>query len=340
MSTIPMPAARPTRQAWHRMPARIAGRILLALLVLLAALAIIGASYEVVMAAGDGRRYPPPGQLVDVGGHWLHIYCVGAGSPTVVLEGGKGGTSLEWSLVQPQLAEQTRVCVYDRAGTGWSEPGPMPRTPERVVAELHTLLEAAGEKGPYVLVAHSLGGRYVRLFAEQYPDEVAGLVLVDARSEYHDRHLPPEVRAVEAAMNKADPMDQVMRRLGVVRLFGAQVLTAGNPDYGQLAPDVRTAFIVQGVRPQSIAASQSEYAEMGQNDARLWTANLGDLPVRVLVSEQTSAMAPAWMAGQEDQAARSTNGVVRLVPGGHHLHLGNADAVAGAVREILDLAAR
>jgi pimeloyl-ACP methyl ester carboxylesterase len=336
VSTIPLPA-RPVRRTWYHALTHIVGRGLLTLLALLAALAVAGLSYEAIMAAGDAQRYPPPGRLVDVGGHRLHIHCVGAGSPTVILEGGKGGTSLEWSLVQPELAAQTRVCAYDRAGTGWSDSGPTPRTPEQVVAELHTLLEGAGEQPPYVLVAHSLGGRYARLFAAQHPDEVAGMVLVDARSEYHDRHLPADVRAMEAAMNKADPLDQVMRRLGVVRLFGAQIVTAGNPDYRQLPEEALTTFVVQGVRPQSITAGQSELAELTRDDAVLQTASLGDLPLRVLVSEQASTIAPAWLAGQEDQAARSTNSSLRLVPGGHHLHLGNADAVVSAVREVLGL---
>lgn len=338
MATISVPAHRPTRRPWYRALPRIVGRVLLAFVALLALLAAAGLSYEAVMAAGDARRYPPPGRLIDVGGHRLHLYCVGTGSPTVILEGGKGGTALEWSLVQPELAASSRVCAYDRAGTGWSEPGPMPRTPERVVAELHALLGAAGEPGPYVLVAHSLGGRYARLFAEQYPGEVAGMVLVDARAEYHDQHMPAELKAMLAAANQPSPLDEPLRRLGVARLFGPQLMTAANAEFGLLPPATLTAMAVQGTRPASMAAGQSELAEVERSDARLEAASLGDLPLQVLASEQSSALDPTWMAGQEDQAARSTSSALRLLAGSHHLHLGNADAVIGAVRQVLALA--
>lgn len=338
MIAITKPTARPTRQPWYRTLARLLGRGLLVLLALLVTLAFAGLSYEAVMAAGDAQRYPPPGRLVDVGGHRLHLHCVGSGSPTVILEGGKGGTSLEWSLVQPELAATTRVCAYDRAGTGWSEPGPMPRTPERVVAELHALLAAADETGPYILVAHSLGGRYARLFAAQYPGEVAGLVLVDARSEYHDQHMPADLKAMLAAANQPSPLDEPLRRLGVARLLGAQLITAANAEFGLLPQETLTAMMVRGARPTSIAAGQSELAEMEHNDGVLEATSLGDLPLRVLVSEQSSDLDPTWMAGQEDQASRSTNSVLRLLPGSHHLHLGNADAVITAVREVLTLA--
>src|SRR5258705_12238580 len=97
------------------------GRVLLTVLALLVALPLVGASYEVIMAAGDATRYPPAGQLVDIGGHRLHLHCVGEGSPTVIMEGGGGGNILHWMLVQPSIAQSTRVCAYDRAGMGWSD---------------------------------------------------------------------------------------------------------------------------------------------------------------------------------------------------------------------------
>jgi pimeloyl-ACP methyl ester carboxylesterase len=115
----------------------------LALIVLLAA---SGAAYEAIMAPGDARRYPPPGQLVDIGGHRLHLHCVGQGSPTVVLNAGLGAFSLDWGAVQPQIAASTRVCAYDRAGLGWSEPGPLPRSPQQF-AELQELLTGAAAVG-------------------------------------------------------------------------------------------------------------------------------------------------------------------------------------------------
>ena len=173
------------------------GRILLGLLALIVLLAASGAIYEAIMAAGDDTRYPAPGQRVDVGGYRLHIHCVGEGSPTVVLDAGLGGFSLDWSLVQPELAATTRVCAYDRAGYGWSDPSPDARTPSQIADELHTLLVNAGIQGPYVLVGHSAAGKHVRLFANRYPQAVVGMVLVDARHESVDTNRSPKALAAE-----------------------------------------------------------------------------------------------------------------------------------------------
>jgi len=146
-------------------------------LVVLTGIAVI---YQAFATQIYRRIYPPPGELVDVGGHTLHINCVGEGSPTVILESGSGANSTAWANIQPELADTTRVCAYDRAGTGWSEPGPGPGEPQQIAGELHTLLGNAGIDGPYVLVGHSFGGLYVLRYADLYPEEVEGMVLVDS----------------------------------------------------------------------------------------------------------------------------------------------------------------
>lgn len=122
---------------------------------------------------------PPPGCLVQVGSHKLHLRCTGSGSPTVVLDAALGGSSLSWTLVQPAIAQVTHCCSYDRAGFGWSEAGPLPRTAGRIAIELHELLERARVAPPYLLVGHSFGGLVMRLLAARHPDEIAGLVLVE-----------------------------------------------------------------------------------------------------------------------------------------------------------------
>ena len=136
-------------------------------------------------------REPPPGKLVDIGGYQLHINCTGKGSPTVILEAGLGGDSRSWHEVQPEIAEFARVCSYDRAGLGWSDPGPKPRTSQQIVKELHRLLTKADIQSPYVLVGHSFGGYNVRLYASQHPEEVVGLVLVDANHHDQEKHMQP-----------------------------------------------------------------------------------------------------------------------------------------------------
>ena len=139
-------------------------------------------------AQGDAAPppYPAPGRLVDVGGWRLHLNCTGelnASTPTVILEAGIGDFSVEWSLVQPGVAKFARVCAYDRADDGWSDLGPHPRTMHQIVYELHTLLDGAGVRPPFVLVGHSYGGWLVRLYANKYPSEVAGMVLVEAGAD-------------------------------------------------------------------------------------------------------------------------------------------------------------
>jgi len=124
-------------------------------------------------------RYPPPGRLVDVGTHHLHLRCSGAGQPAVVFDSALGGSSLSWTLVDPAVAALTRACVYDRAGFGWSEAGPLPRTAGRIADELEELLRSAAVPGPYVLVGHSYGGLVMRLFASRHPTRTAGLVLIE-----------------------------------------------------------------------------------------------------------------------------------------------------------------
>jgi pimeloyl-ACP methyl ester carboxylesterase len=163
------------RRIMHR-----TGKALLWLVVALLVLALIGVIYQAFGTEIYRRIYPPLGELVDMDGHSLHINCVGEGSPTVILESGLGATSVDWANIQPEVANTTRVCAYDRAGSGWSEPGPGPGDPQQIAAELHTLLANAGIDGPYVLVGHSFGGLYVRMYAYQYPNEVEGMVLVDS----------------------------------------------------------------------------------------------------------------------------------------------------------------
>ena len=153
-------------------------------LALLVVLASVGAIYEYRSRARDRREFPPQGKLVDLGGYNLHIQCVGPqraeNAPTIVLDSGLVGSVLDWRRVLPEVARFARVCAYDRGGYGWSDPSPRPRTPDGITADLHALLEKSGERPPYILVGHSLGGLNMWAYASRYPGEVAGLVLVDS----------------------------------------------------------------------------------------------------------------------------------------------------------------
>jgi pimeloyl-ACP methyl ester carboxylesterase len=301
---------------------------------LIAVLALVGASYEAIAAAGDARRYPPPGQLVDVGGYRLHIQCVGAGSPTVVLDAGLGGSSLDWSLVQPELGSTARVCAYDRAGMGWSDPSPQPRTPRQIADELHTLLTNAGIAGPYVLVGHSLAGKNVRLFALQHPDQVAGMVLVDTRSEYVDANTSPaEVQAFQQALAAQASQYRVARSLGLVRLIGASLW--GGP---AMPRETRTEGMLLTTSQRGVDAQTAEGLERAADDAQLQAApSLGDRPLIVLAAGQNMAQTPYWAEAQRRQAALSTNGRLIIAEGSrHYIHWDQPTLVIDAVRQVIE----
>ena len=161
-----------------------------------------------------------PGQLIDVGGHRLHLNCTGSGSPTVVLEPGGGAMSSNLGWITPAVARDTRVCVYDRAGRGWSEPADTPQDGAQIATDLHTLLHRANVPGPYVLAGHSFGGLYVLTFAARYPDEVAGMVLVDSTAPARRRTGRPLDGGSYDGIGRVSALASISARLGLARLFG------------------------------------------------------------------------------------------------------------------------
>src|SRR5215216_7085190 len=190
-------------------------RPLLGLVVVLLALAVAGATYQAIATERAERAYPPPGEMVDVGCHSLHINCVGQGTPTVVLDAGSGGFSAHWVRVQREGSGTTRVCSYDRAGMGWSEMGPDPRDARQITGELHTLLGKAAIEGPYVLVGHSLGGISMLTYANRYPDEVAGVTLVDSTIDTYQFSQRPEAQDSNEPQEQRSTVGSQLVRLGV-----------------------------------------------------------------------------------------------------------------------------
>jgi len=310
-------------------------------LALIVVLVASGASYEAIMAAGDASRYPARGQRVDVGGYRLHISCIGDGSPTVVLDAGQGGFSLDWSLIQPELATTTRVCAYDRAGYGWSDPSPQPRTPRQIAEELHTLLGNAGIEGPYVLVGHSAGGKHVRLYATRHPQDVAGMVLVDARTEYVDANRSPEALAAEHKQQRRFQRTIcVAARIGLVRPFWAALWPKVWPATQNLSAETRAEIGVLQARSQQIKTVLREDAFLTQDNSQLNSAApLGNVPLIVLAAGQSVEQDTLWQDAQEQLARDSSNAKLTIASGsGHYIHWEQPTLVVDAIRQVVEAA--
>ena len=335
-STVASPQPQRRRNRWLLWT----GRILLGLLALIVLLAVSGGTYEAIMRGGDAKRYPPPGQLVDVGGYRLHLHCVGQGSPTVVLDAGLGSFSLDWAAVQSQLGTSTRVCAYDRAGLGWSEPGPSPRNPQQFASELQVLLTNAGVEGPYVLVAHSISGKTARLFASQHSNNVAGMVLIDARHESVDAHLAPEQLAAEDTQQRHfQDMIKWTARFGLVRLLWAPAWPRVLPGTQNLPPETRTTIGILQARPQQIDTALAEgQGRLESNSSLSSAAPLGDTPLVVLASSQNIDHLPFWKEAQQTMAGLSSNSRLVVASSGHSVHFEQSALVVESVRQVVDAA--
>src|SRR5215212_8888540 len=194
---------------------RWTGKTFLWLVVALLVLAVSGTIYQAIATERAERAYPPPGEMVGVRGYSLHIDCVGQGNPTVVLDAGSGEMSADWVWVQREVSHTTRVCAYDRAGMGWSEMGPEPRDARRISGELHALLQGASIEGPYVLVGHSFGGLYMQTYAARYPDEVAGVSLVESSHPEQFSYRPVPRESYEP-QKRIFAVASLLARIGVV----------------------------------------------------------------------------------------------------------------------------
>lgn len=329
-----------------------ATRLVFGLLAVLVLLAAAGAVYESTARARDLSRVAAPGQLVNIGEHTLHILCMGektAGQPTVILESGVGGWSIHWYAVQRQVAQFARVCAYDRAGYGWSEAGPQPRDGQRIVTELHALLERSGEQGPFVLVGASRGGQYVRLYQAAYPEEVVGLVLVDAEPE--DFRVQSTLAQNAAAQNPLIfSVVGALSRIGVLRLIGGDPASAPEvpcvPYLVKTLPqDAHAAYLAVEGQPRCFETLLSEEAATEQREAQLrQLGGLGDVPLIVVARtmrtdgpEQVAQAEQVWQALQQQLANLSTRGtLVRATNSGHDIAIDQPELVADAIQQIME----
>jgi len=292
-------------------------------------LLLLGARYESAAEDADVRAYPPPGQLVDVGGYRLHLNCVGTGSPTVVIDAGWGDWSGGWSRVQPEAAETTRVCTYDRAGMGHSEAGPLPRTAERFARELHALLQHAGVQGPYVLVGHSLGGAPVRVFAHTYAPEVAGVVLIEAMNPGAGSTpapaTPPDPGSPSIPNTVLATVLTLPARVGLVRVVTGPV--AG------LSPDEAKAYAAHSVTVRALQAALDEGRGMAESLAQARrVTTLGGVPLLVLSRGVPEDGEPQWQREQTELLQLSSESHQVFADQSHHnIQLDQPAAAIGAI---------
>jgi pimeloyl-ACP methyl ester carboxylesterase len=294
-------------------------------------LAVIGAVYQVITTQIDQSTYPPPGDMVDVGTHSLHINCTGQGSPTVILEAANFGMSAHWIRVQQRLAKTTRVCAYDRAGMSWSEAGPEPRDARQITGELHTLLNGAGTEGPYVLVGHSYGGLYARMYAARYPDEAAGVVLVDS-SHPEQFTRTQEGRAMYEQTRRMGIVIPWLARLGVIRL------TNFYPAHPDLPAQQRAQIEAFNSSTQQVVTTAEEFRATPKTNAQVSNmGSLGDKPLAVISAGEQS---PDWLEMQDELAALSPNSVNLVVDGATHESLlydkGDSRVTSMAIEKVVE----
>ena len=331
------------------------GRGLLGLLALVILAAVVGACYQALGERADARRFPQQGKSVSLGPAFdnltLSIDCRGQGGPTVILDSGLGVPAVGWNPVQTEVAKFAHVCSYDRAGYGWSGATSAPRTSMQIVKELHALLEAANEKGPYVLVGHSFGGYNVRVYNGQYPNDVAGMVLVDASHEDQNDRMPPGMQAFMKKtieqLKRQEMLAPWLIRLGIARF--------SQRNQGE-APGVSKEFgkemLYLQLQPKFIDASASEMGAFAESANEVRAAgNLGDKPLVVLTagkSADASQLPPGFPKKEFDdfhemwvnelqvkESQLSTRGKRIMVPDSTHMiPFERPDTIVAAIREV------
>ncbi|MDQ5890951.1 MAG: hypothetical protein QG604_825 [Candidatus Dependentiae bacterium] len=244
-----------------------------------AALAGFGAAYQYIDTKLDRQTHPPIGTLVDIGGYKLHLVDQGTGGPTVILDAAMGCSSIDWALVQPEIAPFARVISYDRAGYDWSDKSPLPRTSATMAIELHTLLSTAHIPGPYILVGHSMGGINMRWYAHFYPNEVAGLILVESPHEEQIENLPLPSSLLMHSL-------RVSTYLGLPRLFFKHILPT-QEFIKAYPPEIRSISLAQKCQTKSIETFIKECMSIAKSYTQLHHTehSLGALPLTVITAK-------------------------------------------------------
>jgi len=311
----------------------------------LAAVVALSATYNLAVPAVLQHRYPPPGAIYKVNGYAMHLYCTGAGAPTVIVEAGLGDDFIGWQKVQPEVAKFTRICTYDRAGLGWSDDRPEPHDAKHIAQQLHALLQAAGENGPIVLVGASAGGFYARQFVSDFPQLVAGMVFSDSSVPDQVRDIPGGAWTPEEARQvHHDAMwDLINQSTGWARLRGQ---CQGEVEKG--LDTWRDVARAEACRPAHARSGLAEWDEFWHSaDEAAEARCCGNIPL-VIVSRdpdwrkpgwgaQTIAAQPIWNKLQESLKALSPQSRRIIARGsGHHVHIDRPDVAIAAIGQVVN----
>ena len=284
------------------------------------------------VAWSDKVSFEPPGKLVEVNGRNMHINCVGNKSPTIILDSGTGGFSLEWKDIQHSLSQYVRVCAYDRAGYGWSDMGPLPRTTKRITHELHTLLQNAGIHGPYIMVGHSFGGFTAQYFARYFDSEIAGIVLVDSSHEEQVYRLPENGKDVVRRSLHQDRSKMVTMSVLHEHFPKEEAAVA------QQLMTRWTALLTWREEMANYALSSRELRDVHYKP-------LPEIPLVVLTrgkrvwpeTEYGDAMEEAWMELQDELSyLNDLSTHIIAENSGHSIHLDEPELVVDAIHDVLD----
>ena len=309
-------------------------RITLGLAILILAAPLGGLLYQNLCLIHERKANPMPGRLVDVGGYRMHINCSGLGNPPVLLDSGLGDSYIEWQTVQPQIAKFVRVCSYDRAGMGYRQASPRPRTARVFAEELHNLLHAAGLQPPYILVAHSMAGFTIRLYAARYRPDVAGIVLVDSSHPDQFKRLPPDPPGTDAKWIREAEFVELTAPIGIPRLLGY----CGDSAALRAAECTFDSARENAIERRTFRESAAQARRAG---------DLGDLPLLVL-SHRLNHHDPdipadleadtnrAFEEMQQELTQLSTRGR-RIIAdnSGHYIQRDRPDLVINAVHEVV-----
>jgi pimeloyl-ACP methyl ester carboxylesterase len=317
---------------------RICERIVLSLVLLVVVAAGASTAFNTLAIHYYRAVYPARGRLYAVDGYKMHLYCTGEGSPTIVLDAGLGNDSLIWTNVQPTLSKTTRVCSYDRAGFGWSDPQSGPHDADRIADQLHTLLNQAVITGPIILMGHSIAGLYIRDYASRYPQNLSGLIFVDGSTPLQDDRLP--------ATDPGNPRLELLEAkwlyvLGIPRITGGCKISGFESSAGKMLSEDQC-------RPSLFTALGREFESIRQSgNETIHTGPFGDIPILIFSqdTQPTSSTAPPskedeiWNQMQEELKRLSTRSRRIIAKGSsHYIQIDRPDLlnseVASFIRQI------